>query len=58
MLNVKEQFLSDFANLSKAEQEQKVNTELSVEEIDILSEAGYVIEVNNGKSEIKEFPEK
>lgn len=43
-----EQFLKDFEALSPEEKNQKVNNELAVEALDVLSENGYNITVNDG----------
>ena len=57
MLNVNKEFLENFKSLSAEEKDKKVN-EMSIEEIDVLTEAGYVVEVNNGRAEVKDCPEK
>lgn len=52
MLKAREEFIENFKKLDIEEQNRKVN-EMTIEEIDALNEAGFEIEINGGKGEVK-----
>ena len=54
-LNVKTQLLENFKNMNETEQEKALQ-KMSIEEQDVLIEAGYKFSVHSGKTEIEHNP--